>query len=193
MWLDMRMKRKAPARRSVRRVILGVTGSIAAAKAAELASLLVKGGLEVDVVMTAEAQKFIGPLTFTALTHRPVITDLWDESQGGRPTHIELADAADLVLVAPATAHLIAQYAHGLAPDALSAILLATRAPVWIAPAMNGHMWAHPATRANVALLESRGVAFIGPDRGMLACGYEGLGRLWPVADIARRVLPSGR
>jgi phosphopantothenoylcysteine synthetase/decarboxylase len=122
-----------------------------------------------------------------------VITDLWDESQGGRPTHIELADAADLVLVAPATAHLIAQYAHGLAPDALTAILLATRAPVWIAPAMNGHMWEHPATRANVALLESRGVVFIGPDRGMLACGYEGLGRLWPVADIARRVLPNGR
>jgi len=187
------MKRNAPPPQPLRRVVLGVTGSIAACKAAELASLLVKGGLVVDVVMTAEAQRFVGPLTFTALTHRPVITDLWDESQGGRPTHIELADAADLVLVAPATAHLIAQYAHGLAPDALTAILLATTAPVWIAPAMNGHMWEHPATRANVALLESRGTSFIGPDRGMLACGYEGLGRLWPVADIARRVLPSGR
>lgn len=191
------MKRKAsrPAAippRSVRRIVLGVTGSIAASKAAELASLLVKGGLTVDVVMTAEAQKFVGPLTFTALTHRPVTTDLWDESQGGRPTHIELADAADLVLVAPATAHLIGQFAHGLAPDALTAILLATTAPVWIAPAMNGHMWEHPATQANVAILKARGVEFIGPDRGLLACGYEGLGRLWPVADIARRVLLSG-
>lgn len=174
---------------SVHRMVLGVTGSIAATRAAELASRLTREGIQVDVVMTAEAQRFVGPLTFTALTHRPVITDLWDEAQGGKPTHIELADAADLVLVAPATAHLIAQYAHGLAPDALTAVLLATQAPVWIAPAMNGHMWSHPATQANVRVLQSRGVELIGPDRGMLACGYEGLGRLWPVEDIARRVL----
>lgn len=189
----MTARSKGGSRSGFRRVILGVTGSIAAAKAAELASLLTKGGVEVDVVMTAEAQRFVTPLTFTALTRRPVVTDLWDESLGGRPTHIELADAADLVLVAPATAHLMAQHAHGLAPDALTAILLATRAPVWIAPAMNGHMWSHPATQANVALLRERGVEFIGPDRGMLACGYEGLGRLWPVEEIARRVLPAGR
>jgi phosphopantothenoylcysteine synthetase/decarboxylase len=143
--------------------------------------------------MTAEAQKFVGALTFTALTHRPVITDLWDEAQGGKPTHIELADAADLVLVAPATAHLIAQHALGLAPDALTAILLATRAPIVMAPAMNGHMWSHPATQGHVTLLQQRGVTFIGPDRGMLACGYEGLGRLWPVAQIAEHVLQSGR
>jgi phosphopantothenoylcysteine synthetase/decarboxylase len=170
-------------------VLLGVTGSIAAAKAADLASLLAKSGAAVDVVMTAEAQRFVGALTFTALTHRPVTTDLWDEAQGGRPTHIDLADAASVVVVAPATAHLIAQHAHGLASDALTSILLATRAPVLMAPAMNGKMWTHPATEANVALLRKRGVEFIGPDRGMLACGYEGIGRLWPVEKIAQRVL----
>lgn len=171
------------------RVVLGVTGSIAATKAAELASLLAKAGVAVDVVMTAEAQRFVGPLTFAALTHRPVTTDLWDEGNGGRPTHIELADAADLVVVAPATAHLLAQHAHGLASDALTSVLLATRAPVLMAPAMNGKMWTHPATEANVALLRKRGVEFIGPDKGLLACGYEGIGRLWQVEKIAQRVL----
>jgi phosphopantothenoylcysteine decarboxylase len=170
------------------RIVLGVTGSIAAYKAAEIASQLTQQKVAVDVVMTAEAQKFISPLTFSALTHRPVVTDLWEEEQPSRPTHIQLADAASLVLVAPATAHVLARMAHGMADDALCSILLATRAPVLVAPAMNGKMWQHPATQDNVALLQRRGVEVIGPEAGLLACGYEGLGRLWPVEGIVERV-----
>jgi phosphopantothenoylcysteine decarboxylase len=172
-----------------KRIVLGVTGSIAAYKAAEIASSLTKLGFDLDVVMTKEAQRFITALTFTALTHRAVVTDLWDEEQPDRPTHIGLADAAHLILIAPATAHILAKMAHGLADDALGALLLATRARVLVAPAMNGKMWEHPATQANVQVLVSRGVEFIGPESGLLACGYEGLGRLWPVADIVDRVV----
>jgi phosphopantothenoylcysteine synthetase/decarboxylase len=171
-----------------KRVVLGVTGSIAAYRAAELASTLTKEGIEVDVVLTDEAQRFITALTFSALTKRDVYTRANDEMRDGQPTHISLADHADLVVVAPATAHLLAQYAHGLAPDLLTSLLLATPAPVILAPAMNGKMWHHPATQDNVILLRKRGVFFIGPEEGILACGYEGLGRLWPVADIAREI-----
>jgi len=174
---------------NIKKIILGVTGSIAACKAAELASQLTQKGLMVDVVMTDGAQRFVTPMTFSALTHRPVTTDLWSEDQSGRPTHIDLADAADLVLVAPATANVLAEMAHGLAGDALTAILLATAAPVLVAPAMNGKMWKHPATQANVELLKQRGVAFIGPDSGLLACGYEGPGRLSPVEEIVTEVV----
>jgi phosphopantothenoylcysteine decarboxylase len=169
-------------------ITLGITGSIAACKAPELASQLVKLGHEVHVVMTRAAREFVAPLTMQVLSKNPVTTELFDEREGWRPGHIELADRSDLLLVAPATAHLIAQFALGLAPDALTSIHLATRAPVLIAPAMNGKMWLHPATAANVATLRARGVRFIGPDEGMLACGYEGCGRLWPVAGIVAAV-----
>jgi phosphopantothenoylcysteine synthetase/decarboxylase len=172
-----------------KRVVLGVTGSIAAYRAADIASTLTKAGVDVDVVMTAEACHFITPLTFAALTHRQVTTNLWDEGHVGRASHIELADAADLVLVAPATAHLMAQYRMGLAPDALTAILLATPAPVQLAPAMNGKMWQHPATQENLKVLQSRGVGIIGPDAGMLACGYQGVGRMWPQEKVAETAL----
>ena len=172
-----------------RRVILGVTGSIAAYRAAELASTLSKEGIEVDVVLTDEALRFITALTFSALTRRTVFTRENDGMHEGQPAHISLADQADLVVVAPATAHLIAQYAHGLAPDLLTSLLLATPAPVMMAPAMNGKMWHHPATQDNVKILRKRGVKFIGPEAGLLACGYEGLGRLWPVAEIAREII----
>jgi phosphopantothenoylcysteine synthetase/decarboxylase len=171
------------------RIVLGVTGSIAAYRAADLASLLTKEGIELDVVLTDEAQRFITPLTFAALTRRDVFTRDNDAMRDGQPAHISLADRADLVLVAPATAHLIALLAHGLAPDLLSSLLLATPAPVVVAPAMNGKMWHHPATQENVNLLRKRGVDFIGPEAGLLACGYEGLGRLWPVPEIAREVI----
>jgi phosphopantothenoylcysteine decarboxylase len=171
-----------------KRIVLGVTGSIAAYRAADLASLLTKEGHELDVVLTDEALRFITALTFEALTRREVYTRENDGMRDGQPAHISLADRADLVLVAPATAHLIAQVAHGLAPDLLTSLLLATPAPVVIAPAMNGQMWHHPATQANVELLRKRGVDFIGPEAGLLACGYEGLGRLWPVAEIAREI-----
>ncbi|MEM1157361.1 MAG: flavoprotein [Verrucomicrobiota bacterium] len=172
-----------------KRVVLGVTGSIAAYRAADIASTLTKEGVEVDVVMTAESSQFVTPLTFAALTHREVTTNLWDETHVGRPTHIELADAADLVLVAPATAHLIAQFRMGLAPDALTAILLATPARVFLAPAMNGKMWQHPANQENVAVLKERGVEIIGPDEGMLACGYNGIGKMWPQDKVVETAL----
>lgn len=169
-------------------VVLGVTGSIAAYKAADLVSRLVKRGHEVRVVMTRDAQEFVTPLTLQVLSRNPVTADLYDEKQNWHPGHIELADKADLLVVAPATANAIARFAHGLADDALGAIHLATLAPVLIAPAMNGKMWEHAATRANVAILRERGVSFIGPEEGLLACGYEGLGRLWPVEGIEQEI-----
>jgi phosphopantothenoylcysteine synthetase/decarboxylase len=170
-------------------IVLGVTGSIAAPRAVELASLLTRAGHEVHVVMTADAQRFVTALPFKTLSRHPVVTDLYDEVEGWQPLHVRLADEADLLLVAPATANFIAKLALGLANDALSCLALALRpeARVLVAPAMNGKMWLHPATQQNVATLKARGVQFIGPDKGLLACGYEGLGRLWPVEDIARR------
>jgi phosphopantothenoylcysteine synthetase/decarboxylase len=172
-------------------IVLGVTGSIAAYKAAELASQLAKQGCEVRVVMTADALHFITPLVFKTLSRHPVVTDLYDEEEGWKPTHIELADAADLLLIAPATANTLAKLAHGLANDALSCVALALnpRAKLLIAPAMNGKMWLHPATQQNVAMLKSRGAEFIGPEEGLLSCGYEGLGRLWPVEKVVARAL----
>src|SRR5512135_1916568 len=172
-------------------IVLGVTGSIAAYKAAELASLLTKQGCDVRVVLTADAQRFITAVTFKTLSRHPVVTDLYDEVEGWQPTHIKLADEADLLLIAPATAHTIARLALGLADDALSCIALALnpRAKTLIAPAMNGKMWLHPATRQNVATLTARGVEFIGPEEGLLSCGYEGVGRLWPVEQVAERAL----
>lgn len=170
-------------------IILGVTGSIAAYKAADLTSLLTKQGHQVNVVLTADAQRFITALPFKTLSRRPVVTDLYDEEEGWKPLHIELADAADLLLVAPATANCLAKLANGLANDALSCIALALnpRAKILLAPAMNGKMWQHPATQQNVTTLKSRGAEFIGPEAGMLSCGYEGVGRLWPVEAIAQR------
>ena len=168
-------------------IVLGVTGSIAAYKSAELASLLVKQGHEVFVVMTHDATEFISALTLQTLSKNPVTTTFYDEKENWRPGHIDLADRANLVLIAPATAHIIAELANGLAGHPLAAIALATRAPILIAPAMNGKMWQHHVTQENVEKLKARGVEFIGPEEGMLACGYEGLGRLWNVNDIAFR------
>src|ERR1700733_1232630 len=148
---------------AAKKIVLGVTGSIAAHKAADLASLLTKAKYDVRVVMTADAQRFITPLPFKTLTHNPVVTDLYDEDEGWKPTHIELADNADLLVIAPATANVIAKLAHGLADDALSCIALALnpRAKILVAPAMNGKMWLHPATQHNVATLKKRGAEFI--------------------------------
>ena len=171
-------------------VILGVTGSIAAHKAVDLASLLTKAGDDVRAVLTADALRFVTALPFQTLTRNPVVTDLFDEAEGWKPTHIELADSAHLLLIAPATAHTIARLAHGLADDALTCIALALNpaAKILIAPAMNGKMWQHPATQANVQTLRQRGAEFIGPDEGLLSCGYEGVGRLAPVEKIAEKV-----
>jgi phosphopantothenoylcysteine decarboxylase len=172
-----------------RNVLLGITGSIAAYKAADIASQLTRAGCSVTAVMTADAQEFITPLTLQVLTKNAVVTSLYDEKQSWRPGHIQLADAADLLLIAPATANVLAKLAHGLADDALSAIALATRAPILHAPAMNGKMWLHPATQRNAETLRGWGHHFIGPDEGMLACGYEGTGRLWPVEGIVEHAL----
>jgi len=174
---------------TAKRIVLGVTGSIAAHRAADLASQLTKKGFDVRVVMTTDAQRFITPLPFKTLSRNPVTTDLYDEDEGWKPQHIELADSAHLLLVAPATANVLAKLAHGIADDALTCIALALnpQARVLVAPAMNGKMWLHPATQANVSTLKARGVEFIGPEEGMLSCGYEGIGRLWPVDGIAAR------
>ena len=149
------------------RIILGITGSIAAYKAADIASLLTKAGHEVTCVLTKEALEFVTPLTLQVLSKKPVISDLFAEKEGWQPGHIQLADQADLLLIAPATANILAAMAHGFANDALTAIALATRAPILIAPAMNGKMWEHPATKENVAKLLGRGVKFIEPAEGM--------------------------
>lgn len=172
-------------------VVLGVTGSIAAHKAVDLASRLTQEGCEVHVVLTADALRFVTALPFKTLSRHPVVTDLYDDDEGWKPSHIRLADEADLLLVAPATANKLAQLALGLANDALSCLALAlnARARVLIAPAMHGRMWLHPATQGHVQSLRSRGVEFIGPEEGLLSCGYEGVGRLWPVEGIADRAL----
>lgn len=170
-------------------VVLGVTGSIAAYKAAELASLLRKAGAEVSPVMTRAAAEFITPLTLQTLCRNPVSLDLWQEGQGWQPGHIDLADHADLLLVAPASADVIARFAHGLADDVLTSLYLACRAPVLLAPAMNGKMFEHPATQKNLQTLIERGHHIIGPEDGMQACGYTGLGRLWPVPKIVEEAV----
>lgn len=176
-------------------IIVGVTGSIAAYKAADLVSKLAKRGHEIHVAMTRGAQEFIAPLTFQTLSRNPVLTDVFQRA-GWRPGHIDLADRADLLLIAPATANTLADLAHGTAANPLTEIALATLAPVLVAPAMNGKMWQHPATRENAEKLRARGVHFIGPEEGLLACGYEGIGRLWNVdgiVDRAEELLASPR
>ena len=170
-------------------IVLGICGSIAAYKAADLASQLVKLGHEVHVVMTRAATEFITPLTLQTLTRQPVLVSLEDEKSSWEPGHIELADRADLLVVAPASANVIGQFANGLAADPLTSIYLALprTTPVLIAPAMNGKMWLHPATQRNVALLTADGCQFVGPAEGELACGYEGIGRLAAVEEILER------
>jgi phosphopantothenoylcysteine synthetase/decarboxylase len=168
-------------------IVLGITGSIAAYKAAEIAGRLVKAGHDVFVAMTHGAQQFVAPLTLQTISRNPVMTDVFAGNEGWKPGHIHLADSADLLLVAPATAHCIAELAHGFAGSPISEVALATRAPILVAPAMNGKMWLHPATQANVALLKDRGAEFVGPAEGLLACGYEGIGRLWEAGGIVAR------
>lgn len=167
---------------------LGVSGSIASYKAADLTSELRKAGAEVHVVMTESATQFISALTLGTLSRNPVLTSFWEE-EGWQPGHIELADKIDLFLVAPATAQQVGNYANGLAPDLLGAIYLATQAPVMLAPAMNGKMYEHEAVQGNLEILKGRGVEIIEPVVGELACGYEGIGKLAPLDEIIKGVL----
>ena len=177
----MARKVQAAAKRTV---VLGVTGSIAAYKACELVRLFVKDGADVHVVMTAHAREFVTPLTFQTLSRNPVQCDLFDRPDSWRPEHISLAEAADVMVVAPATANILAKMAHGLADDLLSSLLLATRAPILVAPAMNAGMYAAAATQENLAALRARGVRFVEPATGELACGTVGVGRLADPAAI---------
>ncbi len=171
-----------------RRILLAISGGIAAYKAPELLRALRKAGHEVRCALTPEAERFVSPLVLQSLSGRSVRRDLFDPGEEGEIDHIGLADWAELVVVAPATANLMAKMAHGLADDLVSTLLLATRAPVLLAPAMNVNMWSHPATRTNGAILQSRGVDFVGPEAGELACGWEGLGRMSEPARIAEAV-----
>lgn len=161
-----------------KRILLCVSGGIAVYKAAALTSKLVQAGAEVKVMMTASAREFVTPLTFQALSRNPVYTDTFDEKDPSVIAHIDLADWPDLILVAPATANMIGKIANGLADDMISTTLLAATAPVWIAPAMNVHMYDHPAVKKNMSTLSSFGYSFVEPGEGYLACGYVGKGRL---------------
>ena len=167
-----------------KRIVLGVTGSIAAYKAADLASKLVQQGALVDVVMSEGAVNFIAPLTFRSLTHRPVLHQLFDPASDAGIEHVALAENCDAIVVAPATANVMAKAANGLADDLLTCMLLATRRPVILAPAMDGYMFENPATQENVSRLLSRGWTMIGPGEGRLASGLVGRGRLADVEDI---------
>ena len=170
-------------------VAVGVSGGISAYKAVEVVRQLQKAGHQVAVVMTRAATRFVGPLTFEAITQRRVITSQWTPGANADIEHIALASEAALLLVAPATANTIAKLAHGMAGDFLTSLALATRAPVLVAPAMNTHMYDHPATQANMALLRTRGVRFVEPGEGYLACGWVGKGRLAEPDVIAAEAL----
>jgi len=166
-------------------VVLGVTGSIGAYKAGDLVRQLRDGGYAVTCVLTQRATKFISPTTLQALSERKAYTDLFDP-ESPQIVHTALADRARVILVAPATANIIGKFANGLADDLLSCILLATRAKLLFAPAMNVHMWQHPTVQRNVTTLKRIGVRFVGPDVGKLACGYEAIGHLAEIDEIVR-------
>ena len=172
----------------MKNILLGVTGGIAVYKAADLASKLRQAGFKVQVVMTRSAAQFVAPLTFRELTGQPVHLDMFAEPKNWQVEHISLARWADLFVVAPATANIIAKLANGIADDLLTTTALATTAQLLIAPAMNSQMYLHPATQANLEVLRSRGVQFVGPASGFLACGEEGVGRLAPVEEILAKI-----
>lgn len=169
-------------------IVLGVTGSIAAYKAADLVRLMRKRGWDVSVIMTRGATEFITELTLRTLSRNPVAVDMFSKEHDWYPEHISLADRASALVIAPCTANVMAKLAHGLSDDLLSCTALACPAPLVIAPAMNCRMWAHPATRANLEILTERGAAIVEPDKGDLACGTEGRGRLAPLEAILAAV-----
>lgn len=177
------------------KIILGISAGIAAYKTPQLVrELLAAGDHQVQVVMTQAAEQFVTPLTLQTVSQRPVRKALFDPASEAAMDHIELARWADHILIAPTTAHLIAQLAQGLAPDLLTTLCLATTAPITLAPAMNQQMWRHPATQANCEILKSRGVRFIGPASGEQACGQVGLGRMAEPVEIVTALLkPSSQ
>ena len=168
----------------MRRILLGVTGSIAAYKAAELVRLFVRNGDTVTVVMTEAATRFVTPLTFQTLSKNPVFVDQFAAPVSWKPEHVSLADEAELAVVAPATANTIAKLRYGIADNLLTATLLATKAPIVVAPVMNTGMLENPVTRENIAALAARGMKIVDPDSGELACGASGKGRMPEPAEI---------
>lgn len=174
-------------------VVYGVTGSIAAFKAAQAVSCLVKAGCAVRVVMTAEAEKFVAPLTFQILSGHKVYRDMFESPEAWDVEHVSLADDADVVVIAPATANVIGKLAQGLCDDLLTCVATASGAPLVIAPAMNDGMYKNLAVQANIALLKKRGVRFVGPAEGRLACGREAVGRMSDVDEIVRAALKFAR
>ena len=170
-------------------VLLCVSGGIAVYKAVALVSKLSQAGFNVKVIMTASAQKFVTPLSFQVMSKNDVFYDTFDEKDSNVIAHIDLADWADLIIVAPATANVIAKMAHGMADDMLTTTLLAATAPVWVAPAMNVHMYKHPAVLRNINQLHEDGIRFIEPSEGFLACGYVGKGRLEEPEKITELVV----
>jgi phosphopantothenoylcysteine decarboxylase/phosphopantothenate--cysteine ligase len=175
-----------------RRVLLGVSGGIAAYKACEVVRRLRAAGAEVRVVMTKSAERFVTPLTFQALSGQAVRSGLWDEAAEMGMAHLELARWADAILIAPASADMLAKLVHGFADDLLSTLCLAATAPLAVAPAMNHRMWLHPATQANVASLRQRGVAVLGPANGPLAEGESGPGRMLEPQQLVQALLVPG-
>ena len=176
-----------------RTVVIGVTGSIAAYKACELVRLFARNGDDVHVVMTDHAREFVTPLTFRTLSRNPVQCDMFADPLSWKPEHVSLGAAADVLVVAPATANVLAKMAHGIADDLLTSLALATRAPVWVAPAMNDGMWENPVTQANVAELKRRGVRVVSPGAGELACGTSGPGRMAEPQEIFKAVSEAPR
>ena len=174
-------------------VVLGICGSIAAYKAVDVASRLVKLGHEVHCVCTPTALRFVTPLSLMTLSRHAVISSFEDETTGWVPAHIALAERADVLAIAPASAHTIGCMAQGLAPNVLTSLYLANRAPVLVFPAMNAHMWEHPAVQQNVQTLLGRGHRVIAPASGVLACGAEGQGRLAPVEDIVAEIVKAAQ
>ena len=168
-------------------IVLGVTGGIAAYKAADLVSKLSQMGMTVHVVMTESATKLVAPQTFMTLSRQPVVTSLWDVADW-RPEHVALGDLADLMVIAPCTANMMGKIAHGIADDALSTCVLANKAPLLLAPAMNPVMWQNPAVQENMAVLQRRGIFSVGPCAGHVACGPDGVGRMAEVDAIMKKI-----
>jgi len=178
------LSKKAPL--EDRRIVCGVTGGIAAYKAAELVSALTRSGADVTVIMTESAQKFITPLTFRTLSRNPVITSLWDEHDPAKPIHVSIAELTELIVIAPATANIIGKIATGIADDMLTCTIMASAAPIVIAPAMNDVMYHNRFVQRNLKELKKAGTIFVGPEEGRLASGKTGMGRMSAPADILR-------
>lgn len=182
------MKKKTSSPLAGKKILLGVTGCIAAYKACDLTSRLTQDGADVRVVMTREACEFVAPLTFRSLSRGPVFTEMFEAPREFDPVHVSLAEWADMLVIAPATANVIGKIACGIADDLLTCVAMATKAPVLIAPAMNAAMYENRIVRENIKKLKKMGYRFVGPEKGYLACGCEGIGRLASVEEIVRAI-----